>query len=466
MTFLKRLVICLLLGCLLLTLAACGGSTNSSGPSGDTQTVQEKPFTYIGLYIWDNAKDYFDFFKACGVNTLQLAERIWWFNSDTALERAQGLSRAIDGIHEKGMYVDLLFFSNLRQYHGPDDYDKDSGGIGVWFDPQDEQALADKMFYVRQTMEQCANADFFTVEAGDPGGMSAEMRAGTAEDFAAIVRAYAAAAAEVAPNVKVHANTWALSAYGEHYPVSLDYRWWQQETEMTKAFTQIAGLIGSSVGICLPCHDYYRDLCRNLWYHAKIWGEVEETPVAYPQVEDIAQLRRQGVNDLWLWPFNLLETDGSADYCATFTCNLRYVQQFLQDVRPFGADGIMADWTWKACCGMAMNFYGYARMAADPSATPAQVMREYAGFLAAPESVDTLTEIFTFIENHSAGDQKRLSRYVPDPLPCTLASAEQALAALDTVVPLTGSSFPLPEPIPDTFERIRARLEALYQEGA
>ena len=453
-------IFCLLLALPVFWLTGCRAET----------AEQEQPphqFTYIGVYTWDPTPDFYDFFKACGINTLQLSERLWYFNAQDEgfEERYRGYADQITQAQAAGFYVDLLFFSNIEQSMGPDEYNVASGGIGDWFDPRDAAALEQKMEYNRKLISACSHADFFTLVAGDPGGFIGQLGEGNTEAFAVLCKEFAKASQQLAPDVKLHINTWALSAYGEEYAVASDYLWWKQETEMTRQLLAVQGLFGADVGICFPTHDYYRALSRNLWNWAVRTGKEEDFPVPYPQPADVQTLRAGGVGDVWLWPFGLLDSDGDAAYGATFASNLRYVKQYLEQVRGLEADGIMVDWTWKSCYGMAVNYYGFGRMVNDPSVTVEQTLREYAAFLATPETAQTLSEILIYIENMSEHESHQPVRMRLDPLPCSIGSAQQALDALQAVQPLQQSDFPLPESVAQVFTRIEARLDRLLLQG-
>ncbi|MBR7141982.1 MAG: hypothetical protein IKD06_00415 [Clostridia bacterium] len=443
-------------------------ATSPVPPASDEPTVTftGTNFAHCGLYTWDNVPSQYEFWKACGVDTIQLSERLWYFSAadeEQYQKRIASFASYIDRLHEAGFLVDVLFFSNLRQYKGEYEYDKDSGGIGVWFHPDDEEALNEKLYYTRMLMTACAKADYFTIEAGDPGGITDRMGEGDEYDYAKLVEAFNEVAKECAPNVKVRANTWAVSAFKTPNISVHELQWWINENEMTRNLLLKEDFFGEDLGLFIPCHDYYRPKLLKLYNQAVRIKQMEDFPL-FPTVEDLQPLTDRDT-EIWLWPFNLLGSDGNADYCASFTSSLRYVHRDVNAMRELGADGIMADWTWKGYLGMAINTYGYARFVNDPAATPEKVIDEYASYLTDGEGRAALAQILRFIENKSRYDAslpktKRLPK-----LECTVTSAQQALDLLGSVTPKASSDFPLPENVDSIFARIKDRLNTLLDDG-
>ena len=77
MKHMKHMVLSIIITMLTFSLVACSTEHPSSSP--DQQ--KEEPFTYIGVYTWDPVVDFYDFFKACGINTIQLSERSWFYDA-------------------------------------------------------------------------------------------------------------------------------------------------------------------------------------------------------------------------------------------------------------------------------------------------------------------------------------------------------------------------------------------------
>jgi hypothetical protein len=120
---------------------------------------------------------------------------------------------------------------------------------------------------------------------------------------------------------------------------------------------------------------------------------------------------------------------------------VRYIRQLAQKVRSMGFDGTFAN----ACNPQPQmgNIYAYGQLSQNPDEPVPAILKGFAGLIAQPGSVDRLTDIFTFMENHSWWGSQMPSQYQLKPLPCKLATYDAALAALHAVEPLQQSPTPL-----------------------
>ncbi|MFY7951486.1 MAG: hypothetical protein ACOVT5_03165, partial [Armatimonadaceae bacterium] len=75
-----------------------------------------------------------------------------------------------------------------------------------------------------------------------------------------------------------------------------------------------------------------------------------------------------------------------------------------------------------------------------------------------PSGAKSLGQVLRWIENDSNWHRKLPEIDRLPPLPCNLASAEQARAALAPVVPNPNPQFALAEPPANYLERLRTRL--------
>jgi len=89
------------------------------------------------------------------------------------------------------------------------------------------------------------------------------------------------------------------------------------------------------------------------------------------------------------------------------------------------------------------NIYAYGKLSQNPDTPVHEILKGFAALIAKPESVDGLTNIFTFMENHSWWGSQMPPKYKLGALPCKLASYDEALAALNSVAPVEKSPAPL-----------------------
>jgi hypothetical protein len=120
---------------------------------------------------------------------------------------------------------------------------------------------------------------------------------------------------------------------------------------------------------------------------------------------------------------------------------VRYLRDLAQKVRDLGFDGVFVN-AYNPQIQMG-NIYAYGQLGRNPDKQAREILKDFAALIAQLGSVDQLTEVFTFMENHSWWGSQMPAGYQLKPLPCKIATYDQALAALKGISPLAKSSAPL-----------------------
>ena len=89
------------------------------------------------------------------------------------------------------------------------------------------------------------------------------------------------------------------------------------------------------------------------------------------------------------------------------------------------------------------NIFAYGELNRDPQRPVRTILRDFAALITQPSDVDELTEVVTFLENHSWWGSQMPARYRLKPLPCKLRTYAEARAALGRVAPLSTGPAPL-----------------------
>jgi hypothetical protein len=183
----------------------------------------------------------------------------------------------------------------------------------------------------------------------------------------------------------------------------------------------------------------------------------------------IDELRRRGVKRMWGWPYFLIDEcdDGYSGHTWGQTqAETRYLHRIVSVGREIGLDGLIGNVSMKGLHPEVLNLYAFGRFCKDATATPEDVLREFADFLAEPASAAALAQVLTFVENHSTWEAGTPERDRLPKLACPLASANEAVARLSEVKPKRETSFPLPESPEAYVARVRDRLRIIGEKPA
>jgi hypothetical protein len=123
-------------------------------------------------------------------------------------------------------------------------------------------------------------------------------------------------------------------------------------------------------------------------------------------------------------------------------------------------NGLVGNLSGRSIPSEILNVYAFARFAKDPSATPAEVIRDFAGILANDSSAAALARVLAFVENHSSWHASVPTTWrMPDLKTDGLNSPIDALAVLQKVTARERSPIPLPVTPAQYITRLGDRLK-------
>ncbi|MHB8964008.1 MAG: hypothetical protein ACYC5K_12755, partial [Saccharofermentanales bacterium] len=191
-------------------------------------------FKTIGLYTWEDDPTQHDFWKACGITTLQFCDRGWYFNAQTFNLKTylKRMAECVDSAKAAGFEVYVILFSNIEQYMGPNP--TEPTGLGVKFHPSDEVKLADRLHFIGLSVDAMKKADGFTFFAGDPGGIAGKMGTVSVEDYIQMAIKVGEVVREKAPDAAFNINPWAVSMFETPNVSVMTAAFWLKETALSK----------------------------------------------------------------------------------------------------------------------------------------------------------------------------------------------------------------------------------------
>lgn len=475
----KRIILLLLATVLLIPAVGCSsGATNPSSAGGNTSTPSnETPFDLsvdwsfitqgdsggintVGLYTWEDSAGQHEYWKALGITTLQFCDRGWYWNSEDFSLRTylRNMQSGIASAKAAGFEVYIILFANIEQYKGP--YPHEQTGIGVKFHPDDQEAMADRLYYLEMSVEWMKEADGFTIFAGDPGGIPNTLGDGDVYDYIGFCQQVAEMVKRTAPNAKVNINPWAVTMFETPNISAMTADFWLRESQLTKIILEQDNLIGEDIGVELAFHDYYRPLVlRNYVNSGKLPAEL------FPTKNDITSLLNKNTKRVWAWPYFLLDEadDGDKGNSSTLLPQLetRYIQDYVSRVRQTGVNGIIGSWSYNGYQTKMLNTYAFARCCYNKDVTPEQIITEFAQAIATKETRAALVEVLKYIENDS-NHQKKLPAICRQPdFETSLTDPDAAIALLSTVVANKENKFPLPYKPEKYLKDLKSRLQLM-----
>jgi hypothetical protein len=120
---------------------------------------------------------------------------------------------------------------------------------------------------------------------------------------------------------------------------------------------------------------------------------------------------------------------------------VRYLKELAEKSRALGMDGVFVN-AYNPPYQMG-NIFAYGRLNRNPDNPVRTILEEFAALIARPGSVAQMTEVLTFLENHSWWGSQMPAQDRLKPLPCKIGTYVEARATLSKVVPLSSSPAPL-----------------------
>jgi len=415
----------------------------------NTTTMNTTTMNTIGIYNCYTGvpAEAIPFFQACGYNTYQRWDLGWtiWPEKHTAYyeEMVEDMKR----MRAAGFRVYILLNINMRQCPSGGQ----EGYLDAGFAPADQEAMAERLGYLSNTITKLADADGFTIFAGDPGGHATA----TPEDALLGTRSLIEMVTRLAPRAEINLNTWGIAAW-DHFTSPFDVAFWDKEVTLTRDFHAQSQQLKPGLGLEFPLHNYYRSLALSCYEQAR------REPPLYPCADEIRNYHQNGASRLWGWPYFL--TDECDDGYRPGTAGqaqgeTRYLKQIIDTGRELGLNGMIANAFAQNILAESLNLYAFARFCQAPGATPESVINEFAGCLATPESAGELAAVLRFLENRSTWtlglpSARRLPEFTETPL----ASVEDAGRRLERVTLRNPCPLPLAGAPEVYLEKLRERL--------
>jgi hypothetical protein len=267
--------------------------------------------------------------------------------------------------------------------------------------------------------------------------------------------------AREAPRAEINVNTWGISAW-DKLPSPFGVECWEKEVRLTRELTGRSDVVGPDIGVEFPLHNYYRSLAL------KCYVDAGKPPELFPTAQEVAALRRRGVQRLWGWPYFLTDEadDGYRPGTAGMTqAETRYIKRLVDTGRRLGLNGMIANAMAANIFAESLNLYAFGRFCKEPQATPDQVIGEFAGCIAEPGTAAELARVIKFIENHSTWQAGMPKKYrLPDFDVEPLKSAQEACQILTTVVVRKQCPLPMMKPPAAYVKKLKERLQILSKE--
>ena len=412
-------------------------------------------YTFVGERLTADAMDELPdglpaFARFCGYNTLEFCDWSFEYPTGQLPEYFRKIRKAVSQAHGEGLQVYMILLTNMsRERAVANIREPDPGKKGsLLFDPISEpRQYRTRMADIRTAIQEAyREVDGFEVFAGDWGGClgkgcdySQYLRFG--RDYAAILR-------ELGIQAELVLNTWAVANWGVSFdPAQVSF--WDAEIALSK---QILGSDLSFAGaINLPGHHLYRYLTRQIYVQAG------RTVPQWPDRQAIEAIQRKGKR-AYLWPHFLVDDDrGRAATWRKIHFEVRYLKDLAMKIHELNANGAFVN-TYAPDYQMG-NIYAFGRLMGAPSASPRSILKDFARLLVEEESVPALTEIFSFMENHSWWHSQTPEPYRLEPLPCAIATFDEALRLINEVRPLRHAAAPLLIPPIDYLSRLRETLD-------
>lgn len=433
-----------------VSLLLYGASSRASEPA---VAAKASALETIGIYTcYDGIPaEMIPFFKSCGYNAYQRWDAGWMRRPSSHARYYAEMAEELRRMQKAGFKVYVLLSVNLRQRsEAEDEKFRDDG-----FDPADERLMRERLSYLTNTVQRLKTADGFTIAAADPGGH----RNARPEQFFEAAKKISSMIAREAPQAEICINPWAIAAW-DHMTSPFSVESWEKEVSLTRDLIARRDLLGPRIGIEFPLHNYYRSLALRCYVDAG------KKPELFPSAAEVSSLKRRGVRRLWGWPYFLVDecddgydpTTGGLSQAET-----RYIKHTVDAARSLGLNGMTANAMVSNIFSESLNLYAFARCCKDPTATPRQIIDEFAGFLSESETAPALARVLCYVENRSTWQSGMPPAYrLPDFDVGAVQSPQDALTLLAKVRPRQESVvLSLSKPPAQYVEKLKQRLALL-----
>jgi len=190
----------------------------------------------------------------------------------------------------------------------------------------------------------------------------------------------------------------------------------------------------SNTHLALPCHHLYRQLAFSSY------GGKSQTPI-FPKREDVIGILQSG-RQVLAWPHFVMDDDAArAPAWGIVHSEIRYIKDLLLRLRETGIDSAIGNLYLPYL--QISNTYAYGRLLDNPEQDPRILIHDFSALVARPQDVQKLTDVMTWVENHSYWQEQMPEDGRLPNLPCSL-NQETALKWAEEIRANPKPDFPLP----------------------
>jgi hypothetical protein len=313
---------------------------------------------------------------------------------------------------------------------------------------------------IKTCIRMLAGADLFTFFGGDPGGSWKPLGSAGIRMWINMAREVHSFVKTYAPKAFFNVSIWAVTQWDCLEISPFTPQFWDKETEYGKMILNEQNFIGSDCGIEFPLHNYYRSLALKSYADSGIQVK------PFPLLTDIQRLSSKDVKRIWGWPYFLIDEvdDGYTGYSGKkghpVQAETRYLYQIVSVARHLGLNGMIGNVAGGPNSETeSLNVYAFGRFCRDSTATPAQVINEFASYLTDKRSQDKLSQVLRFVENHSTWEASIPEKYRIKDFECKYITAAQALDALAHIKANVNPAFPLSISAETYISKLKDRLQ-------
>ena len=413
-----------------------------------------------GLVLFRDLPDQHDFWRACGIRTIQLFDTSFLRTGEGMTKYLAELARAVERLQRSGFEVQLLLASNLKQWKGPEPM-LFANPAKQRFSLKDEELIKERLKNICRVV-QAVPADGHVLLAGeDGGGMPLLTQESQGRRWVAFAKLVRNAIQHYAPGKPFSLNFWCASQQ-EHNFSAHTSMFWEVETVYTRLMLAQPHLLDGPTGVQLPCHDLYRPLALHHYAKAGI------TPEGFPTVKEVEELESKGSEVTACCRYLLDQVDdgtyGDEPLNLYAQNNTLCIHRLVQQLAARGIRRAAGDCTFHGRLSRAINVYAFGTFMQYPSLPPAYALDSYAALNATADTALHLRRVLEYLECHGV-----FASYLPEDLRPRLedapSCAAQALEELERVRPACAGTFPLPQPPEHWLFALRQTLEAFALSG-
>ena len=210
----RRFLGAALCAALLLGLSACAGEPVSPDSSQTEELPnQEAEPMMCGLYSVNFISNRAAFWKACGIETLQLVALGMDHsgNEEDLQSYLNGLKSQVAGAHEMGFKVYVAFMSNFALPEGEQTW------YNALFDVLDDEKMQKRLDVLARTVEATIEADGYSIFCGDPGGYVYLTETSEVTNYVYLCRKFIKVIRQYRPDAPINVTPWSIASFQTPY---------------------------------------------------------------------------------------------------------------------------------------------------------------------------------------------------------------------------------------------------------